>query len=162
MNDVSGFFAIKLAGISGDGDLLGGLRCQAILVVNVASECGYTPQYAGLEALHQEMGGMGLVVLGGPCNQFGAQEPGSDEEILGFCRQKYAVSFPMAAKVDVNGSGRHPLYDWLTSEANGYPGDIEWNFEKFLVDAEGTLRARYPSATTPDDAGLMTDLAAIF
>lgn len=162
MNDVSDFFDIKLAGISGDEDLLGGLRCQAILVVNVASECGYTPQYAGLEALHQEMGGTGLVVLGVPCNQFGAQEPGSNEEILSFCTQKYSVSFPMAAKVDVNGSGRHPLYDWLTSEENGYPGDIEWNFEKFLVDAEGMLRARYPSATTPDDAGLMIDLAAIF
>lgn len=161
VNDVSGFFDIKLAGIAGDDDLLGGFRCQAILVVNVASECGYTPQYEGLETLHREMGDMGLIVLGVPCNQFGAQEPGSNEEILGFCTQKYAVSFPMAAKVEVNGPGRHPLYAWLTSEENGCPGDIEWNFEKFLVDAEGSLKARYPSATTPGDAGLMLDLASI-
>ena len=161
MSDVSGFFDIKLAGISGDEDLLGDLRCQAVLVVNVASECGYTPQYEGMETLYQEMGSMGLTVLGVPCNQFGAQEPGNEEEILKFCTEKYSVSFPMAAKVEVNGPGRHPLYAWLTSEENGTPGDIEWNFEKFLVDAEGTLRTRYPSATTLDDAGLMLDLAAI-
>lgn len=159
MSDVSEFFDIKLAGIAGDEDLLGGFRCQAVLVVNVASECGYTPQYEGLEALFQEMGSMGLIVLGVPCNQFGAQEPGSDEEVFKFCTEKYSVSFPMAAKVEVNGAGRHPLYAWLTSEENGMPGDIEWNFEKFLVDAEGTLRARYPSATTPNDAGLLLDLA---
>ena len=161
MNDVSGFFDIKLAGIAGDEDLLGGFRCRAVLVVNVASECGYTPQYKGLETLYQEMGGMGLIVLGVPCNQFGAQEPGSNKEILGFCTEKYSVSFPMAAKVEVNGSGRHPLYTWLTSEEHGCPGDIEWNFEKFLVDGEGTLKARYPSATMAGDAGLMLDLAAI-
>ena len=161
VNKVSGFFDIKLDGIDGDEDLLSGFKYQAVLVVNVASECGYTPQYEGLEALYQEMGSMGLIVLGGPCNQFGAQEPGSDVEILRFCTEKYSVSFPLAAKVDVNGPDRHPLYAWLTGEENGCPGDIEWNFEKFLVDAEGSLRARYPSATKPDDAGLMVDLAAI-
>jgi glutathione peroxidase len=161
VNKVSGFFDIKLDGIDGDGDLLGGFQNQAVLVVNVASECGYTPQYEGLEALHQEMGSMGLIVLGVPCNQFGAQEPGSNEEILRFCTEKYSVSFPLAAKIDVNGPDRHPLYAWLTSEENNCPGDIEWNFEKFLVDAEGSLRARYPSATKPDDTGLMVDLAAV-
>ncbi len=161
VSDVSEFFDIELEGISGDKDLLGGFLCQAVLVVNVASECGYTPQYEALEALYQEMGSMGLIVLGVPCNQFGDQEPGSDEEILKFCTEKYSVGFPMAAKVEVNGPGRHPLYAWLTNEENGTPGDIEWNFEKFLVDADGKLRARYPSATTPDDPDLLLDLATV-
>jgi len=161
VSDVKGFFDIKLAGIDGDEDLLGSFRHQAVLVVNVASECGYTPQYAGLEALYQEMGSLGMIVLGVPCNQFGAQEPGSDKEIRQFCTDKYSVSFPLATKIDVNGPDRHPLYTWLTSEENGYPGDIQWNFEKFLVDPDGKLRARYPSATEPDDAGLTLDLGAV-
>ena len=158
---MSNFFDFSLKGIDGSEDLLGGLRHQAALVVNVASECGFTPQYEGLEKLYQEFGSEGLTIIGIPCNQFGAQEPGSHEQIQQFCETKYSVSFPLSEKIEVNGEARHPLYAWLTSDENGFPGDIEWNFEKFLIDADGKLRARYPSGTTPDDPGLMLDLSAV-
>lgn len=158
---MSNFFDFKLKGIDGSDDLLGGLRHQAALVVNVASECGYTPQYEGLEKMYQELGVQGLTVIGIPCNQFGAQEPGSHEDIQRFCTEKYSVSFPLSEKIDVNGALRHPLYAWLIDEANGFPGDIEWNFEKFLIDPDGSVRARYPSATKPDDAGLLLDISTM-
>jgi glutathione peroxidase len=127
--------------------------------VNVASRCGYTPQYAGLEQLHDDLAGEGFVVVGFPCNQFGAQEPGSNDEIRDFCSTRFGVTFPLAAKLEVNGPGRHPLYQWLTDPAQGVPGDIEWNFEKFLIGRDGRVLRRYPSGTRPDDKGLLTDIA---
>jgi glutathione peroxidase len=153
------FFDFPVTGIQGEPDLLGALRGKVVLVVNVASRCGYTPQYTGLERLHGELEGEGFAVVGFPCNQFGAQEPGTELEIREFCSTRYDVTFPLAAKVEVNGPGRHPLYAWLTSPANGHPGDIQWNFEKFLVGREGRVIGRYPSGTKPEDNGLRTDIA---
>jgi glutathione peroxidase len=154
-----GFFDFTVTGINGEPDLLGPLRGKVVLAVNVASRCGYTPQYTGLERLHGDMAGEGFSVVGFPCNQFGSQEPGTDAEILEFCSTRYDVTFPLAARIDVNGVGRHPLYAWLTSRDNGHAGDIEWNFEKFLIARDGRVLRRYPSATKPEDKGLLTDLA---
>ena len=154
------FFDIPVTGIVGEPDLLGPLRGRVVLVVNVASRCGYTPQYAGLQQLHEELAGEGFSVVGVPCNQFGAQEPGSDAEIRDFCSTRYDVTFPLAAKLEVNGPGRAPLYQWLTDPAQGFPGDVEWNFEKFLVGRDGRVVARYPAGTRPDDKGLLGDVAA--
>jgi glutathione peroxidase len=156
---LTGFFDFKVAGLSGEPDLLGPLRGRVVLAVNVASRCGYTPQYAGLQRLYTELGGEGFAVVGFPCNQFGAQEPGSSEDIREFCTTRYGVSFPLASKLEVNGPGRHPLYAWLTAPANGHPGDIEWNFEKFLIARDGRVIGRYPSGTKPEDNGLMADIA---
>ena len=153
------FFDFPVTGIQGEPDLLGALRGKVVLVVNVASRCGYTPQYTGLERLHEELEGEGFAVVGFPCNQFGAQEPGTELEIRDFCSTRYDVTFPLAAKVEVNGPGRHTLYAWLTSPVNGHPGDIQWNFEKFLVGREGRVIGRYPSGTKPEDNGLRTDIA---
>jgi glutathione peroxidase len=153
------FFDFRVAGIDGEPDLLGPLRGKVVLAVNVASRCGYTPQYAGLEQLHEEMAVQGFAVVGFPCNQFGAQEPGTESEIKDFCQTRYGVTFPLSAKLEVNGPGRHPLYEWLTSAAHGTSGDIQWNFEKFLVGRDGQVIARYPSGTKPTDAGLRTDIA---
>lgn len=157
---MTSFFDIPVTGIQGEPDLLGPLRGKVVLAVNVASRCGYTPQYAGLERLHQELAPEGFAVVGFPCNQFGAQEPGSDAEIRDFCSTRYDVTFPLASKLEVNGPRRHAVYGWLTAPANGRPGDVEWNFEKFLVGRDGRLIARYPSGTRPDDRGLMADIAA--
>jgi glutathione peroxidase len=128
---------------------------QVVLVVNVASRCGYTPQYAGLESLYRRFRGRGVTVLGFPCNQFGAQEPGSEAEIASFCSTSYDVTFPMFAKVDVNGDGAHPLWVWLKASQPGILGTerIKWNFTKFLVDRSGTVVKRYGSSTTPDAVG---------
>jgi glutathione peroxidase len=153
------FFDFPVAGIQGEPDLLGPLRGKVVLVVNVASRCGYTPQYAGLERLHAELEGEGFAVVGFPCNQFGGQEPGTELEIREFCSTRYDVTFPLAAKVEVNGPGRHPLYEWLTSPGNGHPGDIQWNFEKFLIGRDGRVIGRYPSGTKPEDNGLRSDIA---
>jgi len=153
------FFDFPVTGIQGEPDLLGSLRGRVVLAVNVASRCGYTPQYSGLERLHGELAGEGFAVVGFPCNQFGAQEPGSDLEIREFCSTRYDVTFPLASRVEVNGPRRHALYAWLTAPANGRPGDITWNFEKFLVGRDGRLLARYPTGTRPDDKGLLTDIA---
>ena len=153
------FFDFKVKAIDGGADLLGPLRDHVVLAVNVASRCGYTPQYAGLEQLHDDLAGEGFVVVGFPCNQFGAQEPGSNDEIRDFCSTRFGVTFPLAAKLEVNGPGRHPLYQWLTDPAQGVPGDIEWNFEKFLIGRDGRVLRRYPSGTRPDDKGLLTDIA---
>jgi glutathione peroxidase len=124
---------------------------RLLLIVNVASRCGLTPQYAGLEALQERYAGRGLTVLGVPCNQFHGQEPGTHEEIAEFCSTTYGVTFPMTEKVEVNGPGRHPLYDLLTpaADADGHSGDIRWNFEKFLVGPDGTVTARFSPQTTP-------------
>jgi glutathione peroxidase len=156
---MSGFFDHRVTAIDGASDLLGPLRGRVVLAVNVASRCGYTPQYAGLEQLHHDLAAEGFTVVGFPCNQFGAQEPGSEREILEFCTSRFAVTFPLSAKFEVNGAGRHPLYAWLTSPANGHGGDIEWNFEKFLIARDGRLLGRYPSATEPQDKGLLGDIA---
>ena len=124
---------------------------KAMLIVNTASACGFTPQFAGLEELHQTYGGKGLVVLGFPCNQFGSQDAGKNTEIAEFCQLNYGVSFPMMEKIDVNGSGAHPLYQWLTKEAPGLLGSqsIKWNFTKFLVDKDGHVVKRYAPTDTP-------------
>ena len=124
---------------------------KLLLIVNTASACGFTPQLAGLEALHQRYADQGLVVLGFPCNQFGAQDKGSNEEIADFCQRNYGVSFAMMAKVEVNGDGAHPLYRWLTAEAPGLLGTqaIKWNFTKFLVGRDGQVIKRYAPTDTP-------------
>ena len=127
-------------------------RGQALLIVNTASKCGFTPQYEGLEKLYRAHKDEGLVVLGFPCNQFGAQEPGSEEEIGAFCQANYGVSFPMFAKIGVNGAGAHPLYDYLKGEQAGILGTrrIKWNFTKFLVDRQGRPVRRFGPSTPPD------------
>ncbi|HEY8050040.1 MAG TPA: glutathione peroxidase [Ramlibacter sp.] len=131
---------------------------KPMLIVNTASACGYTPQFAGLEELHEAYGGKGLVVLGFPCNQFGAQDPGSNDEIASFCQLNYGVSFPMMAKIDVNGDKAHPLYQWLSKEAPGILGSksIKWNFTKFLVAKDGSVVKRYAPADAP--ASLKKDI----
>lgn len=151
----------EITDIGGKANLLGDLNGKVVLAVNVASKCGLTPQYAGLENLYEELQGQGLIVVGFPCNQFGGQEPGTETEILEFCRSNYSVSFPLTQKVEVNGPDRHPIYQWLTGEDGGFPGDIEWNFEKFLIDRDGKAVKRYPSATPPEDAGLLRDISAL-
>jgi glutathione peroxidase len=125
---------------------------QVLLIVNVASRCGFTPQYAGLEALYRKYRDRGFVVLGFPCNQFGKQEPGSDAEIQEFCSSTYGVTFPLFAKVDVNGGGAHPLFVFLKARQRGLLGAsaIKWNFTKFLVDRAGTVTARFAPSTAPD------------
>jgi len=131
-------------------DLTGGTPA---LVVNVASKCGLTPQYTALEALHEKYAGRGFTVVGVPCNQFGGQEPGSSEEIQEFCSTTYGVTFPMSEKVDVNGDDRHPVYADLvtTADESGRTGDVQWNFEKFLLDADGSVLARFSPTVVPDD-----------
>lgn len=133
---------------------------KPMLIVNTASACGFTPQFAGLEELHQTYGPRGLVVLGFPCNQFGAQDPGSDGEIAAFCQLNYGVSFPMMSRIEVNGSNANPLYQWLASEAPGLLGSkaIKWNFTKFLVGRDGAVRKRYAPTDTP--ASLAVDIEA--
>jgi glutathione peroxidase len=127
-------------------------RGQPMLIVNTASACGFTPQFGGLERLHETYGPRGLVVLGFPCNQFGAQDPGSNEEIGAFCQRNFGVSFPMMAKIDVNGDAAHPLYRWLTAEAPGLLGSkaIKWNFTKFLVGRDGRVLRRYAPQDKPE------------
>jgi glutathione peroxidase len=156
---MASFFDFEVDAIDGGKDLLGGLKGKVVLAVNVASRCGLTPQYTGLEELQEELAGENFTVVGFPCNQFGAQEPGSETEIQTFCAANYGVTFPMSAKLEVNGSGRHPLYAWLTEPANGHPGDIQWNFEKFLIGRDGRLLQRYAPTTRPRDNGLMQDIA---
>jgi glutathione peroxidase len=153
------FHSFKVPGLDGGEDLLGALRGRVCLAVNVASRCGYTPQYAGLERLHLELAEQNFSVVGFPCNQFGAQEPGTAAEIRDFCARNYRVTFPLSAKIEVTGARAHPLYVWLTAAENGFPGEIGWNFEKFLIDSRGRVIRRYPSATQPEDAGLLQDIA---
>ncbi len=143
-------FDFEATTIGGEVASLGNYRGQVLLVVNTASQCGFTPQYEGLEQLHRDFAERGLTVLGFPCDQFGHQEPGSEEEIASFCTTTYGVSFPMFAKVDVNGDNAHPLYAWLRSEQMGpLGGKIKWNFTKFLVGRDGSVVKRYGSTTKP-------------
>jgi len=141
--------------IDGRERTLNEFKGKAILIVNVASKCGYTSQYDGLEKLFQSYKERGLVVAGFPCNQFFGQEPGSNAEIKAFCRERYGVSFPMFAKLDVKGSGQHPLFKALTGEKSPLPGKVSWNFNKFLVDREGKLVARFGSSTKPSSQKLL-------
>jgi len=142
--------------LDGAPSSLGERQGQTLLLVNVASKCGLTPQYTGLEELQSTYADRGFSVLGFPCNQFGGQEPGSAEEIAEFCSTTYGVSFPMFEKIEVNGPGRHPIYEELTAvaDAEGVDGDIRWNFEKFLVDADGSI-TRFGPMVTPDDPTLV-------
>ena len=146
--------------IQGKAVKLSQYKGKAMLIVNTASACGFTPQFAGLEALHKTYAQKGLVVLGFPCNQFGAQDSGSNGEIAEFCQLNYGVSFPMMEKIDVNGSGAHPLYQWLSAEAPGLLGSkaIKWNFTKFLVGKDGAVIKRYAPTDTP--AGMAKDIEA--
>ena len=134
---------------------------KVLLIVNTASQCGFTPQYAGLEQLYKDYAARGFVVLGFPCNQFGAQEPGNEGEIAAFCEKNYGVSFPMFAKVEVNGDNAHPLFKWLKSSARGLLGTeaIKWNFTKFLVDRTGVAVDRYASTSTP--ASMASDIESL-
>ena len=136
---------------------------QPALLVNVASKCGLTPQYAVLEKLQERYGPRGFTVVGLPCNQFGGQEPGSADEIEQFCSATYGVTFPMTEKIDVNGGGRHPIYDLLTAtpDEQGRSGDITWNFEKFLIDGSGSVIARFRPQTEPDDPALIGALESL-
>ncbi len=147
--------------ISGKSVPLKQFKGKALLIVNTASACGFTPQFAGLEELHKTYGGQGLAVLGFPCNQFGAQDKGENSEIAQFCQLNYGVSFPMMAKIDVNGADAHPLYQWLSKEAPGLLGSksIKWNFTKFLVGKDGQVRKRYAPTDTP--ASLAKDIEAV-
>ena len=146
--------------INGEVVPLSRFRGRPLLIVNTASACGFTPQFGGLEELHKTYGARGLVVLGFPCNQFGSQDPGSDEEIASFCQVNYGVSFPMMRKIEVNGAGAHPLYRWLTAEAPGLLGSkaIKWNFTKFLVGKDGRVLRRYAPQDAP--AKLAKDIEA--
>jgi glutathione peroxidase len=145
-------YDIEVATIDGERVKLDRYRGRTLLIVNVASECGFTPQYDGLEALYRRHRDEGLVVLGFPCNQFGGQEPGTDAEISAFCSAHYDVSFPMFAKIEVNGIGAHPLYRFLKSRRRGLFGtsSIKWNFTKFLVDGNGDVIRRYAPRDTPE------------
>ena len=148
-----GIQEIPLKTLDGRDSSLGEYAGKALLVVNVASKCGLTPQYSGLERLQERFGGQGFSVVGFPCNQFAGQEPGSAEEIQTFCSTTYGVTFPLFEKIDVNGEGRHPLYAELTktADAEGTAGDVQWNFEKFLVGADGEVLARFRPRTEPED-----------
>jgi glutathione peroxidase len=161
----SKIYSFEVKTIEGKSLSLDQFKGKAMLIVNVASKCGFTPQYEGLEALYNKYKDTGLVVLGFPCNQFGSQEPGDDEEVKNFCSLTYHVSFPMFSKVDVNGKETHPLYQFLKSEEKGIFGTeaIKWNFTKFLVDRKGNVLHRYAPNTKPEsleneiEAALKTD-----
>jgi glutathione peroxidase len=155
-------YDIPLHTLSGEPTSLAEYRGKALLLVNVASKCGLTPQYTGLEQLHEHYADRGFSVIGIPCNGFGQQEPGTAEEIQTFCSTTYGVTFPMMAKVDVNGEDRHPLYQQLTAteDAEGKAGDVQWNFEKFLVDPAGDIVARFRPMTKPEDDDLVKAIEA--
>ncbi len=149
---MSSIYDFEAQSIDGQPVALGQFRGKPLLIVNTASACGFTPQFGGLEQLHRTYGERGLVVLGFPCNQFGGQDPGSDEEIGAFCQKNFGVTFPMMSKIDVNGAQAHPLYRWLTAEAPGLLGSkaIKWNFTKFLVGKDGRVIKRYAPQDAPE------------
>ena len=152
---MSAFHDLILTGLDGQPLPLAPFNGQVVLVVNVASKCGLTPQYAGLEKLYQQYQQQGFHVLGLPCNQFAAQEPDSEAEIRQFCSVNYGVSFPLSSKLEVNGPARHPLYRLLAGEGAEFPGDITWNFEKFLLGPDGRVLARFSPRTTLEDPVLL-------
>ena len=156
-------YDIPVKTLSGEDSSLGALAGKTLLVVNVASKCGLTPQYAALEALHERLADRGFSVVGFPCNQFMGQEPGTAEEIEEFCSTTYGVTFPMFEKIEVNGEGRHPIYDELTAvpDADGAAGDVQWNFEKFLLGPDGTVLARFRPRTVPDDLAVLAAIEKV-
>ena len=147
-------YDIKLKDIDGKDTTLAPYKGKAVLIVNVASKCGYTRQYSGLEATYQKYKDQGFVILGFPCNQFGGQEPGTNEEIKQFCSSKFNVTFPLYDKIEVNGANRHPLYVALAGKDSPFPGDIKWNFNKFLIGKDGKILKRFDSKVTPDSEEL--------
>jgi len=149
---MSSVYDFEAQGIDGKKWALKKFKGKVLLIVNTASACGFTPQFAGLEKLHETYGKRGLVVLGFPCNQFGEQDSGSNDEIASFCQMNYGVTFPMLAKIDVNGAQAHPLYQWLCKQAPGLLGSkaIKWNFTKFLVARDGAVIKRYAPTDTPE------------
>lgn len=161
MSSEAGIYAFEAKTIDGKTQKLADYKGKAMLIVNVASKCGFTPQYTGLEALHRKFKDKGFNVLGFPCDQFGHQEPGDESEIKNFCSLTYDVTFPMFAKIDVKGEGAHPLYKYLTTEKKGFLGTeaIKWNFTKFLVDKQGNVIKRYAPTDKPED--IEKDVAAV-
>jgi len=153
-------YDIPIRTLQGEPSSLAPLRGKALLLVNVASRCGLTPQYTGLQQLQDRYGPRGFSVLGFPCNQFLEQEPGTSEEIAEFCSVNYGVTFPLFEKIEVNGPGRHPLYELLTSatDGEGQAGDVQWNFEKFLVSPEGDVMARFRPQVEPADPALLQEV----
>ncbi|OIJ87737.1 glutathione peroxidase [Streptomyces sp. MUSC 14] len=153
---------VEIGALTGGPAGLARYAGQAVLIVNVASKCGLTPQYTGLEKLQERYGAQGFTVLGVPCNQFLGQEPGSAEEIAEFCSATYGVTFPLTEKVEVNGEGRHPLYERLVgfADAEGHSGDIRWNFEKFLIGRDGRVVARFSPQTEPESAEVVSAIEA--
>ena len=147
-------YDVPLKNIDGQPASLKDYQGKVLLVVNVASKCGYTPQYSALESLYEKYKDQGLVVVGFPCNQFGGQEPGSNEEIKQFCSSKYQVTFPLYDKIDVNGPARNPVYARLAGKESPFPGDIKWNFTKFLVGRDGKILQRFESKVKPDSPEL--------
>ena len=147
-------YNLKLKDIDGKDTSLAAYKGKAVLIVNVASKCGYTKQYSGLEATYQKYKDQGFVVLGFPCNQFGGQEPGTNEDIKQFCSSKYSVTFPLFDKLEVNGANRHPLYVALAGKDSPFPGDIKWNFNKFLIGKDGKIVQRFDSGVKPDSEEL--------
>jgi len=161
-NSLTSPLSVEIGTLQGGAADLSQYAGQAVLIVNVASKCGLTPQYTGLENLQKQYADKGFTVLGVPCNQFLGQEPGSAEEIAEFCSATYGVTFPLTEKVEVNGEGRHTLYDRLVgfADSEGHTGDIRWNFEKFLIGRDGTVVARFSPQTEPDAAELVAALEA--
>ena len=153
-------FDLNMKTINGKDKPLSDYRGQTILIVNVASKCGFTPQYKGLEELYQTFKSRGLVILGFPANEFGSQEPGADTEISQFCDLNYGVTFPMFSKIVVKGEGIHPLYQFLTSPETNHdaPGAVKWNFQKYLINKEGNIVKTYSSKTEPLDSDLIRDI----
>jgi glutathione peroxidase len=148
-------YDISVRTIDGKTIKLSEYKNKVILIVNVASECGYTPQYEGLESIYEKYKSQGFVVLGFPCNQFGGQEPGTNEEIKTFCSSKFNVKFPLFDKIEVNGGNRHPLYVLLAGKDSAFPGDITWNFNKFLIGRDGKLITRFDSSIEPESKKLI-------
>ena len=154
MSNIYGFTAEHMDGTS---QAFSEYKGKVLLIVNTASKCGFTPQFEGLEALYQQYKDQGLIVIGFPCNQFGSQDPGSNDEIGAFCQKNYGVSFPMMAKVDVNGKDAHPIFEWLKKQKGGLLTDgIKWNFTKFLIDSKGQVIDRYAPTTKPE--AIKTDI----
>ena len=156
-------YDVDIDNLQGQPLQLGDLEGRAVLVVNVASKCGLTPQYTGLENLQKRYQDRGFTVLGVPCNQFGSQEPGGPDEIATFCATNYGVTFPLTEKIEVNGTGRHPLYRQLTEkpDAEGQAGDIQWNFEKFLISPTGDIVARFRPLTEPEGTDVTSAIEAV-
>ncbi len=157
---MSPIYDFKVNGIQGDELSFSKYKGDVVLLVNVASKCGLTPQYAGLQKLQDQFSEQGFSVIGFPCNQFAGQEPGTASEIQSFCKMTYQVHFPLTAKIEVNGENRHPLYAYLAGEGAAFPGDISWNFEKFLIGKDGTVLQRFSPKTAPEDKAVTQAIQA--